>query len=82
MSETRRTTSTAARINRSFTLRMAVILFWVDLFILVLTVISWCYIQEKIAFAGNWQPSLSRSLTIASDLPWYRWPETCRIQIS
>lgn len=76
MSETRRTTSTAARINRSFTLRMAVILFWVDLFILVLTVISWCYIQEKIAFTGNWQPSLSRSLTIASDLPWYRWPET------
>ena len=76
MSETRRTTSTAARINRSFTMRLIIMLFWVNLLILLLTVISWCYIQEKNALSSAWQPSLVRSFTVASDLPWYRWPDT------
>lgn len=36
MSEYRRMTSTAARINRSFTLRLIFVLFWVNLFVLTL----------------------------------------------
>lgn len=76
MSEYRRMTSTAARINRSFTLRLIMILFWVNLFVLGLTVVSWCYAQEKQALALAWQPNLRRSVSLDTSLPWYRWPDT------
>ena len=74
MSEYRRTTSTAARINRSFTLRLIIILFWVDLFVLALTAFSWCYAQEKDALGNAWQPNLSRSVSIRAAAKWYDWP--------
>ena len=74
MSEYRRMTSTAARINRSFTLRLVILLFWVDLFVLALTAGCWCYTQEKEALAEAWQPNLSRSVSIRSAVKWYDWP--------
>ena len=43
MSETRRMTSTAARINRSFTWRLITVLFWVNLLVLALALGGWCY---------------------------------------
>ena len=43
MSEYRRMTSTAARINRSFTLRLVMLLFWVNLFAAAMVTFSWCY---------------------------------------
>jgi len=76
MSETRRMTSTAARINRSFTLRLVGVLFWVNIFVLTLTVVSWCYTQEKAALAEYWQPNLSRRVAVSSPGRWYDWPES------
>ena len=74
MSEYRRMTSTAARINRSFTLRLVIVLFWVDLFVLILTAASWCYTQEKAALNEAWQPNLKRSVDIHTADRWYDWP--------
>ena len=76
MSEYRRMTSTAARINRSFTLRLIFVLFWVNLFVLTLTCVSWCYYQEKEALGVAWQPNLRRSVAVDQEQKWYRWPET------
>lgn len=76
MSEYRRMTSTAARINRSFTLRLIFVLFWVNLFVLTLTCVSWCYYQEKEALGVAWQPNLKRSVAVDQSQKWYRWPET------
>ena len=76
MSEYRRMTSTAARINRSFTLRLIFVLFWVNLFVLTLTCVSWCYYQEKEALGVAWQPNLRRSVAVDQEAKWYRWPET------
>ena len=67
-------TSTAARINRSFTLRLISLLFWVDLFVLLLVSVSWCYAQEKEALGSAWQPNLKRSVAIRSADKWYEWP--------
>ena len=74
MSENRRMTSIAARINRSFTLRLISVLFWVDLFVLALVTISWCYAQEKGALGGDWQLNLSRSVAVRSAENWWDWP--------
>ena len=76
MSETRRMTSTAARINRSFTLRLIGALFWVDLLVLLLTALMWCYTQEKSVLGTLWQPNLQRDVSISHDVPFYRWPST------
>ena len=74
MSEYRRMTSTAARINRSFTLRLVMLLFWVNLFAAALVTFSWCYTQEKDALADAWQPNLKRSVEIRTADKWYNWP--------
>jgi len=76
MTENRRMTSIAARINRSFTLRLVSVLFMVNLFILLLTVGSWCYAQERAALAAAWQPNLARKVTADADTVWYKWPGT------
>lgn len=76
MSEYRRMTSTAARINRSFTLRLIGLLFWVNLFILVLAGVSWCYIQEKDALQEYWQPNLKRHFSLNENAKWYQWPDS------
>ena len=76
MSETRRMTSTAARINRSFTWRLITVLFWVNLLVLALALGGWCYYQEKAALGAAWQPNIWRSVQISSDVPWYTKPAT------
>ncbi|MBQ9196237.1 MAG: sensor histidine kinase [Clostridia bacterium] len=76
MSENRRMTSTAVRINRSFTLRLISLLFWVNLFVLLLVTVSWCYAQEREALGSAWQPNLRRSISISAAEPWYEWPGT------
>ena len=76
MTETRRMTSTAARINRSFTLRLIIVLFWVNLFVLALTAGTWCYMQEKAVLGDYWQPNIRRSVDISCSRPFWTWPET------
>ena len=71
MSETRRMTSTAARINRSFTWRLLKVLFWVNLFAVLLALGGWCYYQERAALGAAWRLNIWRSVQISSDLPWY-----------
>ncbi len=76
MSETRRMTSTAARINRSFMLRLIFVLLLVNIFVLALTTGSWCYYQEKSVLKEYWQPNLERHIWVDSRAPLYRWPES------
>lgn len=75
MSETRRMTSTAARINRSFMLRLIFVLLLVNIFVLTLATGSWCYYQEKSALQEYWQPNLERSIRFDVSEPWYVWPK-------
>ncbi len=74
MSETRRMTSIAARINRSFTLRLVILLFWVDILVMALVTVSWCYSQEREALDTAWQPNLQRSVVITAGEKWTQWP--------
>ena len=76
MSESRRMTSTAARINRSFTLRLISVLFWVNLAVLGLIAVSWCYYHEKGALQEYWQPNLQRHVSVNTSQPFYHWPST------
>lgn len=74
MSETRRMTSTATRINRSFTRRLILVLFWVNLFVLSLAVISWVYYQEKSVLKEYWQINIDRRVSFPQDVDWWEIP--------
>lgn len=76
MNETRRMTSTAARINRSFMLRLILVLIFIDILLLALVSGAWCYYQEKTALGVYWQPNIRRSFRIDHVSPWYMIPST------
>ncbi len=62
MSEHRRMTSIARRVNRSFLLRMALTALAINALALVLALGAWCYTVEKHQYGEAWKPALSRSL--------------------
>jgi signal transduction histidine kinase len=74
MSEQKRMTSIAMRINRSFTIRMILVLLTVDALAGALAVGGWCYTQEKTALGIDWTPfGISRDLEWNPVLPlWVR----------
>lgn len=76
MSETRRMTSTAARINRSFMLRLIYILFIVDVMVLLLAAGGWCYYQERQTLGAYWQWNIQRGVKIDTAVRWFRVPST------
>ena len=69
MSETRRMTSTAARINRSFTWRLITVLFWVNLLVLALALGGWCYYQERLPWARLGSPTSGAACRSAAMCP-------------
>ena len=74
MSETRRMTSTAARINRSFMLRLIYLVLWLDVLILFLSCAGWCLFQEISVLEQSWQWNISRSVELNYHLPWWKIP--------
>lgn len=74
MSETRRMTSTAARINRSFMLRLIYVMLWLDVIVLFLASAGWCLFQEVGVLGKYWQWNIERSLFFDRSLPWWRIP--------
>lgn len=78
----RRTTSTAARINRAFTWRLILVLFWVNLFVLSLTSLSWVYYHEKTTLKEYWQIDIHRSVQIDSSAPWWEVPQSIKYTFS
>lgn len=76
MTENRRMTSTAARINRSFTWRLIVVLFWVNILVLVLALGGWCFCNEKIALGAAWRPNIWRSVQADTAQDWYQMLQT------
>ena len=64
MNETGRVTSTARKISRSWLWRLAGIFFWLNLVLLALTLLCFCYAQESAALGSAWTPELSRSFLL------------------
>ena len=76
MTEIRRMTSTAARINRSFMLRLICLLFATDLLVLFLAVCGWCVYQEVNVLGSAWHWNIERSFSCNFSLPWFRIPSS------
>lgn len=74
MNETRRMTSTAARINRSFMLRLIYMTLWLNVMVLFLACAGWCLFQEVGVLGRYWQWNISRSLQFNRSLSWWRVP--------
>lgn len=74
MSENRRMTSTAARINRSFMLRLIYLMLWLDMMVLFLACAGWCLFQEVGVLGRYWQWNITRSVHFNRLLPWWRIP--------
>ena len=62
MSETRRVTSTARKISRAWLRRLLWIFFQLDVLILLLAVVGFCYYHERAELGTDWTPYLERSL--------------------
>jgi len=74
MSETRRMTSTAARINRSFMLRLIYLLLLVDVMVLFLAIAGWCVYHEVQTLGNAWQWNIHRSVSCDLTRPWWHIP--------
>ena len=64
MNETGRVTSTARKIRRSWLWRLFWIFFRLNLVLLILAVLGFCYFQERSALGDAWTPELQRELEI------------------
>ena len=64
MNETGRVTSTARKISRSWLWRLFWIFFRINLVLLILAVLGFCFYQERAALGSQWSPDLGRELQI------------------
>lgn len=69
MSEYRRMTSTARRINRHFLWRTIWTVLLVDAAVLLLAIIGWCYTAETAVTGSQWMPRAHRSIVWEGSLP-------------
>ena len=66
MSESRRVTSTARSIQRSWLWRLFKLFFWLDLLLLLLVSVCFCFYQELAALGDAWQAGLTRSVEMGA----------------
>lgn len=66
MNETGRVTSTARKISRSWLWRLFWIFFRMNLVLLILAALGFCFYQERLALGGAWSPEIQRELEIAA----------------
>lgn len=64
MNETGRVTSTARKISRSWLGRLFWIFLRINLVLLILATLGFCFYQERLALGGQWSPELRRELEI------------------
>ncbi|MGN0183617.1 MAG: sensor histidine kinase, partial [Aristaeellaceae bacterium] len=64
MNETGRVTSTARKISRSWLWRLFWIFFRINLVLLILAVLGFCFYQERLALGSAWSPDIGRELEI------------------
>ena len=64
MNETGRVTSTARKISRSWLWRLFWIFFRMNLVLLILAALGFCFYQERAALGSQWEPDLQRELEI------------------
>ena len=64
MNETGRVTSTARKISRSWLWRLFWIFFRMNLVLLILAVLGFCFYQERLALGDQWSPDIGRGLQI------------------
>lgn len=69
MSETKKMTSIARRMNRSWLWRLFWTLLLVDAVIFVLVVVGWCYAAETTALGSEWTIHMERSFAFDDNLP-------------
>lgn len=74
MSESKRMTSIARRMNRSWLARLFWTLLWVDLVILSLLALGWCAWTETSALGDKWTIRMPRTVAVDTALPWYDQP--------
>ena len=64
MNETGRVTSTARKISRSWLWRLFWIFFRMNLVLLILAALGFCFYQERAALGSQWSPDIGRELQI------------------
>ena len=64
MNETGRVTSTARKISRSWLWRLFWIFFRINLVLLILAALGFCFYQERLALGDQWSPDIGRDLRI------------------
>ena len=64
MNETGRVTSTARKISRSWLWRLFWIFFRINLVLLILAALGFCFYQERLALGDQWSPDIGRDLQI------------------
>ena len=64
MNETGRVTSTARKISRSWLWRLFWIFFRMNLALLILAALGFCFYQERLALGDQWSPDIGRDLQI------------------
>ena len=64
MNETGRVTSTARKISRSWLWRLFWIFFRMNLVLLILAALGFCFYQERLALGDQWSPDIGRDLQI------------------
>ncbi len=69
MSDNRRMTSIARRINRGFFLRIFWTILLVNALAIGLVIAGWCYTAEHAALGANWKPNIARHVTWEEGLP-------------
>ena len=67
MSESRRVTSTARSIQRSWLWRLFKLYFWLNILLVVLMAVGFCFYQELSALGDGWTSGLSRTLEMGAE---------------
>ena len=66
MSESRRVTSTARSIQRSWLWRLFKLYFWLDLLLAILAIGCFCFYEELSALGAAWTPGLERTVEMGA----------------
>ncbi len=76
MSEKIKTSSITKKINRSWLVRLFFTLILVDIVLLLIVFVGWCYAAENQILEQNWQLNLLRSFSFEKDIVWYKKLDT------
>lgn len=63
MNETVRVTSTARKISRSWLWRLFCIFFWLNILLLAVSLMGFCFAQEHAVLGHDWIPNLERGIS-------------------